>query len=221
MGSKATIVKHYPKPIHNTIVEPFAGTAKYALEYFEKEVILIDKFERIVNIWHYLQKCSQKDIQSLPRLNAGDDIRQINFDCQEQKDLMGFIIGFGSVSPRNKVTSRSIIRPNHINYTINRIAGDLYKIKHWQIKCGDYKDAPNIKATWFIDPPYQIGGHAYIHSNKNINYLDLSEWCKSRQGQTIVCEGSNADWLDFQPLVEQKILTGKYKESIWINNLDI
>jgi hypothetical protein len=33
-----------------------------------------------------------------------------------------------------------------------------------------------------------------------INYNDLAIWCKSRNGQVIVCENGDANWLDFKPI---------------------
>jgi site-specific DNA-adenine methylase len=219
-GSKTNIIKHYPKPEHSKIIEPFAGTAKYSLEYFDREVVIVDKYPVIVGIWKHLQKCSPEDILRLPRLNAGDELKNIKFDCQEELDLMGYVIAFGGVSPRNKVSPRSIIRPNHINYTLNRIASELYKIKHWDIRLGSYEDLPNENATWFIDPPYQIGGHAYKFGNKEIDFDSLGKWCKNRSGQVIVCEGLGATWLPFEHLVDQKTKNGKYKELIYTNKAD-
>jgi 16S rRNA G966 N2-methylase RsmD len=100
---------------------------------------------------------------------------------------------------------------------LNRIAKNLFKIRHWKIELGDYSEIVNQAATWFIDPPYQIGGHAYPHSNKKINYDHLSEWCKSRNGQVIVCESEQSNWLPFIPMTVQNTYRGKYRESIWCN----
>jgi hypothetical protein len=35
-----------------------------------------------------------------------------------------------------------------------RIASQVERIRHWQIVQGDYAKAPDVDATWFIDPPY-------------------------------------------------------------------
>jgi site-specific DNA-adenine methylase len=64
-GSKSKIVKHYPAPKYGTIIEPFAGTAQYALMYWDRDVILIDKYEVICNLWKWLQTCSKADILSI------------------------------------------------------------------------------------------------------------------------------------------------------------
>ena len=94
----------------------------------------------------------------------------------------------------------------------------LPKIKHWNIICCDYFQIQNEKATWFIDPPYQKEGGAYIHNK--INYEYLAKWCKNRKGQVIVCENIEADWLPFKPLNKKFQITQtkkQFKEGIWTN----
>jgi hypothetical protein len=56
-------------------------------------------------------------------------------------------------------------------------------------------------------------------SNKDIDYKNLAEWCKNRNGQIIVCENSKADWLPFQNI---KLMQGsKYRtmESMFVNDV--
>lgn len=216
-GAKTNIVHAYPKPLHGKIIEPFAGTARYALRYFEKDVLLVDKYEVIVKIWKWLQQCSEKDILGLPRFKAGDNINNHVYDCEEQRFLVGFLVGFGFTSPRQTATPRLRQRPSAMNYTIKRIASQLFKIRHWKIRHGSYETIPNQPATWFIDPPYQYGGHCYTESNKRINFQHLAAWSMERKGQVIVCENTKADWLPFKPMIEQFVLTGKNSEAIWSN----
>lgn len=216
-GAKTNIIHHYPPPKYGTVIEPFAGTARYALKYFDRNIILVDKYEVIGRIWRWLQKCSPGDITSLPRFKAGDNINDHIYNCEEERFLVGFLVGFGFTSPRDTATPRLRNRPNGMNYTINRIASQLWKIKDWQIITGDYTDCPDLEATWFIDPPYQTGGHAYVKSNKHLNFENLGEWCKSRKGQVMVCENTSADWMDFKPMIIQNVLSGKTSEAIWTN----
>lgn len=217
-GAKTNIVDRYPKPRHGKIIEPFAGTARYALKYFDNDILLVDKYEVIVKIWKWLQLCSPNDVLSLPRFKMGENINNYKYDCEEQRLLVGFLVGFGFADPRKTATPRMRNRPNAMNYTIKRIAQQLFKIKHWEIKQGCYTDIPNEKATWFIDPPYQHGGHVYKHSNKKINFKDLSAWCKTRDGQIMVCENTKADWMAFTPMVCQNVLSGENHEAIWCNH---
>ncbi len=217
-GAKGNIVDHYPPPRFNKIIEPFAGTARYSLKYWDREIVLIDKYEVIIKIWKWLQMCSKQDILKLPILKEGELLTDYNFDCQEERLLMGFIIAKGGQSPRNKASKRATTdRPNTINFHLNKIANNLHKIKHWQIRMGKFSGQKNEKATWFIDPPYQFGGDVYNESNKNFDYFELAEWCRSRAGQIIVCENTKADWLLFKPMIQQKGSVHKTTEAIWSN----
>jgi len=196
-GSKSKIVDYYPPPKHNKIVEPFAGSARYSLKYWQNDVLLVDKYERLINIWLYLQQAKISDIKQLPILKKGENLSKFNLLTTEEKDLLGFMIQAGVNAPRLTCTEAGV--RNQVTAK-NNIIRDLHKIKHWQIKCGCYAELENIEATWFIDPPYQFGGEYYRISNKNINYKILSNWCQERKGQIIVCENTKADWLPFEQL---------------------
>jgi hypothetical protein len=218
-GSKANVIDLYPKPKHPKIIEPFAGTARYALRFFDREVLLVDKYEVIVRIWKWLQQCSPTDILSLPRrLPKGTHLDSIEFDCIEAKWLMGFLCNKGLEAPRKTVTGLvSIDRPNFANFQLKNIASNLFKIKHWEIRQGCYSEIENTEATHFIDPPYKKGGHSYIHSNKKIDFTHLAEYCRTREGQVIVCEHSTADWLPFKQFAVHKGKSGMQSEGIWTN----
>lgn len=216
-GAKTNIVHLYPPPKYGKIIEPFAGTARYSLKYWDREVLLLDKYDVIIKIWKWLQKCSPGDLKRLPKMRQGDKIDDFKFDCEESKLLMRFLIGFSTPTPRNVATRRLSDRPNWLNYSINRMAENLNKIRHWQIIEGCYSLISNEEATWFIDPPYKIGGEAYKHNNKSIDFDELSVWCKLRMGQVIVCESAKSNWLPFMPLSSQKVRTGMQHEVFWTN----
>lgn len=214
-GSKSKIVNYYPVPKHSKIIEPFAGSAKYSLKYFDREILLVDKYEPIIKLWNWLQQCSANDITKLPILKQGDDIRKIEGLCEEERILLGYGAQAGVAIFGNTVTEAGT---RNMKTMFRNIADNLHKIKHWQIRLGDYNDIENDCATWFIDPPYQFGGHKYKHSNKKINFEQLAKWCKSRCGQTIVCENMKATWMDFTPMkkIQGLAQTGTV-EAIWSN----
>jgi hypothetical protein len=218
-GAKTNVVDYYPRPLHDKIIEPFAGTARYALKYFDRDVLLVDKFDIVVRVWKWLQLCSIGDIERLPHhVEPGQSLDDFTLDCQEAKWLLGFLVGFGMERPRKTASvKRMTMRPNHVNFSLNRISKNLFKIKHWEIVQGDYLDLENERATWFVDPPYQVGGHVYVESNRNIDFTALGRWCRSRDGQVIVCENTQADWLDFSPMTTHKGAHGMQKEAIWSN----
>jgi len=69
-GSKEGIKRYYPKPTFDTIIEPFAGTAKYSLLYWDRNVILIDKYEVLVRIWKWLQVAVPSDLDAFTETNS-------------------------------------------------------------------------------------------------------------------------------------------------------
>lgn len=221
-GRKSKIVKYYPKPKYNLIIEPFAGTAVYSLyqKNWEKQVILIDKYKDIIDIWKYLIQAKEKDIMNLPSIKKGDDIRKFTQLIKEERMLMGFWINRGSNAPKNIVTEWAS-KGGYWEKKKKEMATNLHKIRHWKIFYNEYINIPNKEATWFIDPPYQFGGELYIESNKNINYQSLANYCKTRKGQIIVCENSKANWLDFKPLIELQGQSHKTMESIWYKDKEI
>ncbi len=219
-GSKSKIVDYYPPPKLGKIIEPFAGSAKYSLKYFDRDVTLIEKNKQIYNIWIFLQSASEKDINQLPRLVKGDDIRALNLS-QVEKDFLGMMFGnAGAVSPCYTVSSFGDYRLRGDSLGI--VAKNIWKIKHWTIVNADCFHWKNENATWFIDPPYQFGGHKYKHGNKEIDFNFLADWCKSRNGQVIVCENTKADWLPFNVLTERcdnsaNAHKQRTVEAIWTN----
>lgn len=213
-GSKSKVVDFYPKPKFNTIIEPFAGSARYSLKHFENDILLVDKYPVIIQIWQWLQQCSEADILGLPKLKTGDDLRTMGLS-DEERMFLGMIAGVASTSPRNKVSPFSAEQNGRKN-KFKRIAEQLHKIRHWKFICGCYTELQNIEATWFIDPPYQFGGHAYVHSK--IDFGNLSSWCRNRKGQIIVCENTKADWLNFNPISKMRGANMQFTtEAMWTN----
>jgi len=209
-GGKRRIANLYPSPKHKLIIEPFAGAAAYSLLHWEHDVIIMDKSKDIIRLWKYLRSCQPKDILALPSVKNGEKIP--TYLSEEEQLLLGFCCNNASSRPK-KTAGRMNFNSWHRDR--ERIAEDLHKIHHWQIWEGDYTEVRNVTATWFIDPPYVVGGKNY-HHNK-INYPELATWCRERLGQVIVCENNDADWLDFKPLVEVRGQSYKNKEVIWTN----
>lgn len=216
-GSKSKIIHYYPPPKYGKIIEPFAGTARYALKYFDREVIINDKYDVVVRIWKWLQLCSKDDILRLPEPKLGEVIDRKDFDCEEAFLLMSFVIKSGTATPAYTVCkNRGSL--GQISGIKRRIASQLFKIRHWAVLQDDFRHLPNNEATWFIDPPYVNGGQYYAFGSDSINYTELGEWCKSRIGQVIVCENTKADWLPFVPVVN---IYGQYQkttEALWTNH---
>jgi site-specific DNA-adenine methylase len=214
-GSKSKIVDYYPPPKHKKIIEPFAGSARYSLKYWQNDVLLVDKYEVIVRIWKWLQQCSKQDILGLPKFETGVDLRECNLS-EDELLFLGMCAGIASTQPRYKISPYAGEQNGRKN-RFKRIAEKLHQIKHWEIRLGCYTEIENEQATWFIDPPYQFGGHAYIENKIDFNHL--ANWCKSRNGQTIVCENTKADWLPFMPVTKIQGAGQTFTtEAIWSNH---
>lgn len=212
-GRKKQIAKYYPSPAYDTIIEPFAGAAAYSLykDNWKKNVILVEKDPKVYEIWDWLiHHATIEEIENLPDLKVGEKSSEF-LHIIHAATKMAFAFKTIKVTPvleRNWEISRRVFKEN------------LYKIKHWQIINDDYTAAPDIEATWFIDPPYKgDAGMGYRFGSNLINYDELAKWAKSRKGEVIFCEGENGDYLDFKPLIELKGVAGKTsKEVVYLQN---
>jgi len=214
--------KHYPEPIYDTIIEPFAGSAGYSLRYPDRKVKLYDIDPIICGIWDFLIKAKSADILAIPDLLEGESIEDLKV-CDEARNLVGFWLNKGTTSPRKSPSAwmRSGIRPGSFwgDRVRNTIATQLEYIRHWKIYNRTYLNSYGFnKATWFIDPPYKIAGSHYKFGSKLIDYDQLSKFCLDRKGQVIVCENKGANWLPFKDLAEVKTTRqNRSSEVIWMN----
>jgi site-specific DNA-adenine methylase len=221
-GSKYRLGKFYPEPKYDTIIEPFAGAAGYSLRYPHKKVMLYDNYEPVVALWEYLFKVEEEEILAMPLDNKGFAFCKEHpiDDCDiapEAKTLLGFWLTesqtYASRYPLSKSRGGAWSERKR-----TLIASQLEHIRHWRVEHKSYEEIDsNQECTWFVDPPYCQAGKRYVRSA--IDYQHLGEWCKNRQGQTIVCEQNGADWLDFSVLKKTTNASNKeYKEVVWINS---
>ena len=207
-GRKKQIARHYPSPNFDTIIEPFAGAAAYSLfdKNWEKQVFLIEKDQKVAAIWDWLiNSATTQSIKALPTLKIGERSSEF-LHIIHAATKMAFQYKTIKVTPvleRNWEISKRVMEKN------------LFKIKHWKILCGDFSEAPDIEATWFIDPPYKNRpGDGYFHGSKKIDYAFLAAWAMKRKGEVIFCEGIDGDYLPFEPLLELKGVAGKSSREV-------
>lgn len=213
-GGKYRAAPRYPAPIHETIVEPFAGSAGYALRHHTRRVILVEKDPIVAALWRYLTSTSSADILGLPLVFGSVD----EIDAPPAaRSLIGFWLNAGASRPGRTPSAwmRSGRAPcSFWGETVRaRIANQIRAIRHWTVIEGSYSDAPDVEATWFVDPPYQRMGTYYRCSAKALDFASLGAWCRSRRGQRIVCENAGADWLPFEPFAKIRAATGKQKKN--------
>jgi hypothetical protein len=229
-GGKWRAAPRYPPPLHATIIEPFAGAAGYSLRYPERNVILVEKYAVIAEMWRWLIGVTRAEVLAIPEVFDLDDLPA--WVPPGARALVGFGLAEGAGSPRQRqspVARRNRgtrpERPNSGNHARGwspamkeRVALQVEHIRHWRVIEGDYTDAPGVVATWFVDPPYQVAGDkVYIHKARDIDYAALGAWCRARRGQVLVCENAGATWLPFQPLytTSTKMNGAANQEMLW------
>lgn len=204
-GGKWRSAPKYPGPMHNTIVEPFAGSAGYSVRWGRsRRIVLCDVDPVICGVWRFLIWSTAEDILALPLLDPGQSVNDLDV-CQEARWLIGFNVNSGTTHPCKTLSAWAVnwAHRNPENYWGElrraRIARNVGRISHWEIREGDYREqlADISEATWFVDPPYSTpAGRYYRHSD--VDFVSLGDWCRGRSGQVIVCEQEGADWLPFR-----------------------
>jgi site-specific DNA-adenine methylase len=216
-GSKYRLAKYYPVPVCDELIEPFAGSAGYALMYPEKQVTLYEVYDAIAELWEYLIAVKETEILALPLgpFNKEHPVEN-EVSCVPARTLMGFWLTESQTNASRYPLSKS----RGGNWSARKramLASQLHAIRHWKVERLSFEQIPNRKATWFVDPPYEEAGSRY-RFNK-IDYSVLGKWCQERTGQVIVCEQNDAKWLDFKHLRDGRNASNKdYKELVWYNH---
>jgi hypothetical protein len=201
-GRKKAHAKRYPRPEHDTIVEPFAGSAAYSLygDHWTRRVILYDTSERVCRVWRYLFQASRADIRALPEPPPGADLHHYKLLSQAERELIGFHAAIGKPTPRSIVSEFNRWAPGkrYILDNLHKVQGGNWEIHHASYETCAFAGA----ATWFIDPPYKHAGRLYPGQYK-LDYAHIAGWCLQRPGLVIVCGGANDDWLPFELLTDR------------------
>lgn len=236
-GSKWRLAPRYPAPAHASIVEPFAGSAGYALHYPDLEVTLVDLDPVICGVWSYLIGASRSDLLALPLIEPGQSTDDLAC-CQEARWLIGFWVSSAAERPRKRLTSWGLRYASQFwcDGIRARIAHSVERIRHWRVIHGPFATAPAARATFFVDPPY-VGksrvakitgggiasmrpvGDRYRFGTRRVDYGELATWCRTRRGQVIACESLGATWLPFSHLVSAHAACPGHRseEAIWTN----
>ena len=225
-GNKYAKAKRYPPPAHSTIVEPFAGGAGYGVYWLERtenlQLVVVEQDPIVCDLWRrMLEPGAAAKIRALPDVQVGEYCR----DTLPSLTLYRADRLRQSVGPNGFKVLKWMARdwPRIRERTASRAERLANRVTLIE---GDYTMAPDVEATWFIDPPYQHQGkNEYSHGAGALDYDKLGTWCQSRAGQTIVCEGEGADWLPFtenhqvQRTTNTRRVSGHstYSERVWLN----
>lgn len=215
-GRKARIAHLYPYARHDTIIEPFAGSAGYALhaDHWTRNVILVEADPDIAGLWRWLidPTTTPDVIAGLPDMAQGDRLADLASGAALK------LLQLSAPSDHHGRHLATAWAARDWSRIRDRVASQVHRVKHWTLIEGDYTGAPDAEATWYIDPPYQRIVHGYKNSRDRIDFDTLADWCRSRRGQVIVCEGSGADWLPFTPLSAQTTINNSATTEVWWTN---
>ncbi len=212
-GRKKQLARHYPAPEFDRIIEPFAGAAAYSLyaDHWKREVLLIERDPRVAEVWRWLiEEARPADITALPDLSVGD----------RSTEFLHIVHAASKMAFAYKTIKVTAVLERNWEISKRVMASAIPKVRHWRILCDDYSAAPDVEATWFIDPPYKgASGLGYQYGSDLLDYDSLARWIRSRQGQVIACEGPEGDYLPFIPLRTSMGVAGKQSsEVIWLND---
>jgi hypothetical protein len=172
-------------------------------------VLAIEKDERVVDLWHRMLRLTTIPKPPLVRSKTDDVLVKL---CSYSEHAL--------TSGPLTVTTRMLRDWTFVHRRAIEAqpwAGPAVFYRH-----GDYRDAPDIEATWFIDPPYQFANRrGYREGSAGIDFKALAAWARSRRGQVIVCEQRGANWLPFRPFMDIASHRGALsRELIWMNSFE-
>jgi site-specific DNA-adenine methylase len=223
-GGKRRLARFYPGPDFRVVIEPFAGSAAYSVTHLMPvkgeravdKVILIEKDKRVYDTWVKLLAMDVDDVLNYPIPNAGE----------RTSDFLVMTSACSNRIARTEEMTVTTRMPVVLKRMFKQIAAVLPHVKdRVEIIHGNYTDAENTQATWFIDPPYHVNGrpqqrgmgYAEGCNSASLDYEELAEWCRSRCGQKIVCEQDGADWLPFEHLRWARDSIGNQAaEVVWV-----
>jgi len=172
-GSKWRAAAKYPTvPEGMTIVEPFAGSAAFALRYSNHPVHIYDCNEALQLLWPWLiGPATHADVMAIPTdLKVGQDIRDLDL-CPEQMILLKLWQRTGRYADSDaawKVSSWGGQPGQWTEACRARVAADVEKVKHWTFEPVDFTRV----GYYLIDPPYQFNAYDY---GTPINYERMVE----------------------------------------------
>src|SRR5208337_3940382 len=102
-GGKFRAAPRYPKPIYRTIVEPFAGAAGYALRYPDYDVILVERYAVLAEMWRFLIGTTPEEVRRIPTVEHVDDLPRWVPDGA--RSLVGFAMNAATVSPCKQLSA--------------------------------------------------------------------------------------------------------------------
>lgn len=226
-GAKRVLAPHYPRPQYRTVVEPFAGSAQYAVRCLVEgsvdRAILRDRDPRVISMWERLLAMTPDQVRALPPLEVGaittDPLHMVTAASNSWGSTKRMTIS-------ERMAGKWPMMLGHVADMLPHVAGRV------DVALGDYTTARQDEpATYFIDPPYQTvrltdgresdggargKGYAKGCNSDSLDFAALGEWAQSLSGHVIAVDQIGADWLPFKPLKGHRSSVGTmHLEAIW------
>lgn len=203
-GRKGRLAQCYPTPEFPLVIEPFAGSMAFTLHYKPAEAIGIEVDPMVCWAWADVTCLTPAEILAIEEPALGTRV--------DDRWMMMAAGSHGTARAKSYLWTDRMSRDLRKQKRFAARHVD-YAVAHIDYRWGDYREAPDVEATWFIDPPYQRVRRGY---RSDLDYTELAEWVRSRRGQVIVCEQAGADWLPFEPLRVIRGTTNKVTtEMVW------
>lgn len=204
-GRKARLAPRYAEPAHDLVIEPFAGSMAYTLHHRPAQALGVEINLAVVDVWQRIAAMAPDDIAAFPNPEIGTRVTD---------RWQMFAAGSHGTTRATSYLWTERMQRDFAKQRKMAAAAAPYVQESVEYRHGDYRDAPDVEATWFIDPPYQNVRRGY--ERDAIDYAELGEWCRSRRGLVIVCEQWGADWLPFRPLAAIRGTTNRQTvEMVW------
>ena len=198
-GSKWLSSKTLPAPIHETIFEPYAGSAGYSLRYHDHKVVIFERDPNLLALWAFLIQAKQSDILEIPTgVEVGVDIRTLGLS-KGQALLLKHWQRTNNVGDCWTISPWGNLPGQWTSNTKARVSEEVELVSHWKIAEPSYDDV----GTYFIDPPY-LYNYQYRYKDQ-VDYNQLARIVRRTEAhsQVIVCEavcqktGRVPDYLPF------------------------
>lgn len=226
-GSKWSSSRYYPPPAFETVVEPYAGSAGYALRHAAgHRVIIAERDPHLRQLWRWLiSDATAQAILDIPLdVEVGRDIRTLGLS-DGQALLLKTWQRTNNVGNCWTVSAWGSKPGQWTPNTRQRVAEEFSAVRRWIVADSAeelFATPPSVPATWFVDPPYQFN---YRYKARTFSYDDLAEKIDAISkipGQVVVCEarcprtGEAPAWLpftDFRRTVTSRRKAGNHTHS--------
>lgn len=179
---------------YDRIVEPFAGSMGFSLQY-DLPALGMDKSSELINLLNWLKSATNNDLEKLRKYEGSKiNIRTIKELSDEEKTYLRINIASAVVG---QLSSWTIYPQHKLPIEATKLA--IQKIRNWKFKNDDYQNYVSKKGDFlFIDPPYL--GTSGNYNENSLNMKDFLKWEEALIVPHIITysepiEETNSEWI--------------------------